>query len=327
MKDGSGLIDRFLTDSSYIKFTFTDKSIAQQRNPINDLNAVNFNYKLIDNYIETSPTSGYIIEKINKDSLILLEKIKNYQDDQLKRFFLISESKLFDSIKRSKIKNRNQIANRYYTPIQEKSLAYLLNKAFKYHHSNFKIKGSININIQNESIETSIIYSSIDDTKILKRIKKTINKSYKYWNLEKFKSLNSISIPFVLKDENKERFRGISIKYFTDSFYQLDNFYGGDVGINMLAGELYSKGVEAYENENYSLAIELFTESYQLDPKNIDALYNRAAVFYKLGHKELACNDWKTLAKLEQMEAIKLIEEHCQTTNNNGSSPISGSFR
>ncbi|WBX77960.1 hypothetical protein PG911_06810 [Tenacibaculum ovolyticum] len=143
-------------------------------------------------------------------------------------------------------------------------------------------------------------------------MKKTIDKSYKMWKLNRFKHLETIKIPFVIKDKKTKTFRGISMKFFTDSFYQLDHFYGGDTKVIKEAGEYFNKGIKAYQNKDYKSSIENFTKSYELDPKNIDALYNRAAIYYETRKFKLACKDWNELSQLGQKGGIELLKNNCK---------------
>ena len=76
----------------------------------------------------------------------------------------------------------------------------------------------------------------------------------------------------------------------------------------------------SYQNKDYDNSIKNFTKSYELDPKNIDALYNRAAIYYETGKLELACKDWNELSELGQKRGIELLRNNCKkTTYNNGS--------
>ena len=47
-----------------------------------------------DNYLKTSETSGYTVERISKDTLILCERIDGQQNDRLKCYHLIREETL-----------------------------------------------------------------------------------------------------------------------------------------------------------------------------------------------------------------------------------------
>ena len=128
---------------------------------------------------------------------------------------------------------------------------------------------------------------------------------------------NQLEMPFVLKDEKTKTFRGISMKFFTDSFYQLDHFYGGDTRVIQKAGEYFNKGIRSYQSKDYESSIKNFTKSYELDPKNIDALYNRAAIYYETGKLELACKDWNELSELGQKRGMELLKNNCKKTTYN----------
>ena len=112
MKDGSNLIDRFLTDSAYVKYSFTHKKVCTNGNPTHKVNQTCFDYTLNNNFIKTSSTSGYFVESIKKDTLILCEKIDGFKNDKLKRFYFVKKKSLFSSIKAQKAQSKNQ--NRKY---------------------------------------------------------------------------------------------------------------------------------------------------------------------------------------------------------------------
>lgn len=319
MKDGSKLIDRFYTDSSYVNYSYKNKQMCTNGNPTHRVNEVCFPSTLNKNFIKTSVTSGYTLERVMNDTLILCEKINGMEDDKLKRFYFVREEKLFNEIKEQKGKSKNQVSNEFYTPVLKSSLMLELNKVFKKKHSNFKLKGKILIDIDNKKIETHISYSNTTDSSKIKRVKKTIDKSYRLWNLKRFKELETLEVPFVLKDEKTKTFRGISMKFFTTSFYQLDHYYGGDIRVIKKAGEYFSKAINAYRNKDYNNSIEYFSKSYELDPKNIDALYNRAAIFYETEKNELACKDWNELSELGQKRGIELLKNNCKKTTYNNS--------
>lgn len=317
MKDGSCLIDRFLNDSSYVNFTFLNKKMTINGKPTHRVNEVSFPYTLKNNFIKTSSTSGYILETIKKDTLIICEKIDGLENDKLKRFYFVREQKLFNEIKERKGTKINQIANKFYTPTLKSSLELELNNAFKKKHSNFKGKGKIQIDLHNKKIETYISYSNTEDSLKINLIKKTIDKSYKLWKLNRFKGLQTLELPFVFKDEKTRTFYGISMKFFTDSFYLLDNYYGGETRVIQKAGEYFNKAIKAYQNKDFNTSIEYFTKSYKLDPKNIDALYNRATIYYETEKMELACKDWNELSELGQKKGIELLKKKCKKTTYN----------
>ncbi|WBX77961.1 hypothetical protein PG911_06815 [Tenacibaculum ovolyticum] len=152
MKDSSNLIDRFLTDSSYVKFSFKKAEMCTNGNSTHKVNESCFSFSINKNFIKTSSTSGYKIERLKNDTLILCERINGMENDKLKRFHFIREQMLFYKIKEAKGKYKNQIANEFYTPTLRSSLELELNKAFKNKHSNFKAKGIITIDLKKSSL-------------------------------------------------------------------------------------------------------------------------------------------------------------------------------
>ena len=317
MKDGSKLIDRFLTDSSYVNYSFRNKNMSMNGNPTHRTNEVCFPYSINRNFIKTSATSGYIIEIIKNDTLVLCEKISGIKDDKLKRFYFVRKEKLFNEIKEHKGTNKNQVANKFYTPTTKSNLIFKLNNAFNKNHDNFRLKGKIIIDIKHKRVQTFISYSSTSDSTKIKRIKKILNKTYKLWDIERFGELETLELPFVLKDQKTKMFQGFSMKFFTTSFYKLNNSNGGDLNLILKAGEYFSKAINAYQNKEYNKSIEYFSKSYELDPINIDALYNRAAIYYETGKIELACKDWIELSNLGQKGGIELLKKYCKKTTYN----------
>ncbi len=83
------------------------------------------------------------------------------------------------------------------------------------------------------------------------------------------------------------------------------------------AREYFNKGISSYQSKDYENSIKNFTKSYELDPKNIDALYNRAAIFFEIEKLELACKDWNELSELGQKRGIELLKKNCKKTTYN----------
>jgi len=73
----------------------------------------------------------------------------------------------------------------------------------------------------------------------------------------------------------------------------------------------FQAGEIALEARKYGAAIYHFTEAYRLDSVMIDALYNRASLYYALGDKEHACQDWQHLASRGQMTGKRTYQTVC----------------
>ncbi|MFH7010861.1 hypothetical protein ACHRV5_03260 [Flavobacterium sp. FlaQc-52] len=77
------------------------------------------------------------------------------------------------------------------------------------------------------------------------------------------------------------------------------------------SSDYFNKALVAYQQKRYSESITYFTESYNFDRKNIDALYNKAAVYFESGDKENACKVWLEISMLGQVNAKQLFLDNC----------------
>jgi tetratricopeptide (TPR) repeat protein len=93
------------------------------------------------------------------------------------------------------------------------------------------------------------------------------------------------------------------------------------------ARELYEQGKEAYANEDYELAIELWQKSYDLSGRPL-LLYNMASAYEKLDRKreaiEMWDEYWRVAPESERTiieRRIKRLEEELGETSDPGPSP------
>ena len=314
MKDGSKLYDRFQEDSTYIKFTFKNKNLCMDYEPLSKENQNCIPYTLENNLIKTSNISGFIIEKIEKDTLILSEKINGLPSSKSKRLYFLNENYIVSKkiIENNGVKNLK--ASKNYTPKLSSSIISPMFKAFDRNPKNLKLKANLVIFPNEKRISTTVFYSTKADSTALKTIKKTIDESFNLWDLSGFENYQSIEIPFVLKSVNSSSFKGIKIEFFTNSFLQLDIVQGGTMQDMMKSSQAFQKALDAYDAKKYSKAIEYFTDAYEYDVKNLDALYNRASSYYQAGDLENACRDWEELKNIGQVKGKELFDYYCNKT-------------
>jgi tetratricopeptide (TPR) repeat protein len=311
MKDGSKLFDRFLEDSTYLEYNIYKNKLCINSNPIHKTNESCLDYTLINNFIKTSQYSGFIIEKASNDSLVLIEKIDGLTDDRLKRFYFVNQEVVLSKFKEENKNRENIIASKLFTPKTNSTIELDLNKAFKNNYSNFELVGNFKIYPNQKKVKTQITFSTQKDSSRIRIVKKVIDDSFEKWNLTNFNDFESIEIPFVLKSEITKRYWGITVVFITENLNELQIIYGGKAEDNRKASEYFSKGISAYQEKKYLKAIEYFTESYRIDPKNIDALYNKGAVYFESGDKENACNVWKEISEMGQVNAKELYLNNC----------------
>ncbi len=227
MKDGSKLFDRFLEDSTYLEYTITKNRICINSNPIHKTNQSCLDFNLINNFIKTSQYSGFLIEKVSNDSLVLIEKIDGLTDDRLKRFYFVNQEVVLSRFKEVSKNRKNIVASKLFTPKTISTIELELNKAFKNNYSNFELIGNFKIYPNQKKVKTEITFSTQKDSSRIRIVKKVIDNTFEKWNLIDFKDFESIEIPFVLKSEITKRYWGIKVLYFTKDLNELEIVYGG----------------------------------------------------------------------------------------------------
>ena len=186
-----------------------------------------------------------------------------------------------------------------------------MNKAFKNNYSNFELVGNLKIYPEQKKVKTEITFSNQNDSSRIRTVKKMIDHSFEKWNMKDFKDYESIEIPFVLKSEITKRYWGISVIFFTKDLTEFERSSGSTMENLRKSSDYFNKALVAYQEKRYSESIMYFTEAYNFDPKNIDALYNKAAVYFESGDKENACHVWLEISMLGQVNAKQLFLEKC----------------
>lgn len=311
MKDGSDLFGRFVEDSVYAEYRIDQNKLCINSNPIHRTNESCLDFTLINNFIKTSQYAGFIIEKVNNDSLILSEKIDGLTDDKLKRLYFRKQEVVLDNFKEEYKNQKNITASKLFTPKTNATIEIDLNKAFKNNYSNFELIGNFKIYPAQKKIKTSVTFSTQNDSSRIRIVKKIIDHSFEKWNLKDFQGYESIEIPFVLKSEITKRYWGISVIFLTKDLTEFERVNGIKMEDLRKSSDYFNKALIAYDEKRYPEAITYFTESYNLDNKNIDALYNKAAVYFESGDKQNACQVWLEISMLGQVNAKQLFLEHC----------------
>lgn len=312
MRDGSRLIPIYHDYIQHFNMTLTKQELITDYYPGQIRNTSSFNYKLKGNELYLSKHFSYFIEKISQDSLIIVEQIDDMKIDKLKRHYLVNKNSI-NTIKRNEHDLDTEIyADYYYTPVFLGDMQKILNNTLKGYRDNLKLKGTINLLIKDKKVDAIVTYRDKVDPLRETTIINFLDNSYPLWDLSGFEKYDKVSIDFVLIMEKTKTFRGLNIALFTDSFTQLKGLYGLPLEIIRESNKYYKMGIEYYNNNQLELAIENFTKSYEVNHTLIDALYNRAASYYNLGKFKEACQDWKTLNNLEQVEGAKMYRNKCK---------------
>jgi tetratricopeptide (TPR) repeat protein len=315
MKDGSKILPTPNSDSTFLEISIKNSKLCFNSNPIYKTNGGWINFSLTENTINTSIISsikaGYEIEKINKDTLIICEKMDDLKNDKLKRYYLVNDKILYAKELEKRKEEKNIIASKLFTPKLNIGIEGEIFKTPKSDMSNFDLIGSLTIFPSKKLVTSEINYSSTKKTSKIEIVSNIINNSFNSWDLTNFEKFESIKIPFIFRSESTEIFKGIKMIFFTNKISEFDFVYRRNLVDMRKSDELFQKGIKAYSEKKYIKAAEYFAESFKTDPENLDALYNKAAAYYEGGDKENACKTWKELVDLGQTNGIELYKNNC----------------
>jgi len=80
----------------------------------------------------------------------------------------------------------------------------------------------------------------------------------------------------------------------------------------LYADGYFNRGSAKYKMGDFAGAIEDYTQVIKINPKDSDAFFNRANIKKEIGDMRGACEDWKKGAELDDEDAVKSIQEHCE---------------
>jgi len=313
MKDSSELIPVYKDYIKHFDITFEKKKYHINYYPAQKFQNATNSYRFKKNKIVVSKHYALEIEKLTKDSLVIVEQMKGLDDDKLKRHYLIKKEKI---VNKQKIIHQglNKItANPYYTPLFTDNIKLYLNRGLNRNHTNLDLKGIIKIYPQKNDIKTIITFRDKTGLYQENMIVELLNNSCHLWDLKYFENYEEVDIEFVIIMTRKgKNSYGLKIGLLTNSFNQLRGLYGLTY-TQITDGNKYLKtGIKYYINKDYKNAIKNFTKSFESNHTLVDALYNRALCYYDTKQYLNACLDWKILSDLGQKRAEKLFNENCE---------------
>ncbi|MDO5979192.1 tetratricopeptide repeat protein [Flavivirga spongiicola] len=311
MKDSSYLIPVYPDYIKHFEMVFRDNDYDTDYYPAQKKDNSNSKYKLRGNRIVASKHFAYEVEKLNKDSLIIVEQMKGVEDDKLKRHYLIKKANINLTEKQKHISSNHLIANPYYTPQFSQNLERYLNRGLQKTHKSLSLKGTINILLKDKKVRTEITYRDKDDPFREGVIVNLLNETFNFWDVSGFENYDSIAINFVIIMEKTKTYRGLNIGLLTDSFTQLRGLYGLTYEQIRDGNKYFNLGLSSFQKDKFDEAIKYFTKSFEINHTKVDALYNRAACYVQKTEYLKACYDWARLAELGQKRGEKLLKENC----------------
>lgn len=315
MADGS----KNLLDAYYpiYQWRVINNRYCEDYNPLYLNNKDCINFTLEKNFIRTSAFSGYQIEKLTDDSLIVVQKVNGIKDDKLNRIWFTKSSKAKKEIIFNTKNDSVLIASKDFTPSISKDIIQEI--IFEFHKKqsslDFTAKGNIVIFPKSKEVTFEVTETNGKNEKNIDLIKNIFAKSYPYWGLSDFKNFQKVYIPLSLNIKvDRNDLLNIQTNY---AFFNTDHksfFDNKNIRNTGLSKNLFDKAIQAYEKKKDDEAIKLFFKSQESDITNLDALYNIVSISLSKNDIQNACEALKRLKNLEQIEGIKLYKEKCNVS-------------
>ncbi|MCV9388510.1 tetratricopeptide repeat protein [Reichenbachiella ulvae] len=292
----------------YTQLKFSESQLRILTHPMYEHKGACYNYYFTDQKIFLSPTHYYEIIGLSEDQLVIRDRTGT-EDGKTLHTFIRAETH-HQAIHQSQVQSEYRVARYGYTPTLKFPLEQMLDSALTDLHDNIQIKGTIMIDVSNQSVFTSIAFSSTRDTDWLKYLKKNLDQSYPLWDINGFEGAKIIQVPFVLQDVKTEDYEGVVMAFLTQSLVSLHEPLRRQQ--RWWANEYFAQAIEAHQNKFKNRAIKLFDKSLELNAENPHALFCRANVYLDKGDEDKACKDWKVLLDQGYEGAMDYYKDNCQ---------------
>lgn len=191
---------------NYLKFKFSNNNLDILNDPTLNFSNKPIPFVIKNKLINTGKITetGFNIEKINSDTLIISDSYEN----KAKRYFFIKDKSFcnFQSIEKDQSETIFT-ANEKCTPKQISSInTFLYSKLKGKISDDFIIKGKLIIYINEAKIEIIIESENLNNEKKLKKYIQYIKETYTFWNLYQFKNIKSVEIPFIFGGHRSKDF-------------------------------------------------------------------------------------------------------------------------
>jgi tetratricopeptide (TPR) repeat protein len=266
---------------------------------------------------ELRPESGALPSRVidaRADTLLVISQVHSIDEiDKKNRYTFLRYDRYVEGLKRDKLipylNDSTIVASELLFPWREED-GILGSLTAKWYEKLKPVSGAIsgyfiinkNGTIGEVRIGTSRSFAK--QKKLIELIKQMTGK----WHLP-IEGLH-VKVPFTLAAVKDGR--SLDIRFRENDFSYFERIPGGFTGPEY--ARMYAsldKGSKLMNEGDFKNAITHLTKVIDMDPLNVEVVYDRASCHFKVGNTELACRDWKYLKDLDQVKGTKLYNEHC----------------
>lgn len=311
-KDGSRIVYHDESEISKTKYYFRQPTVLIAEN---NLYASELKYTVKDKILAIGEFTKYNIDTVDSEILVLTEIPKDeLPDDKINRIILMNRNSIFNYITEN-----NQLGitgdslidfNMQFAPTYYGNIDKLFTQEFIGQKDNKEILGAFVINpkgkIENIQLDNEKNFSKSDIEKIIKIISSTSGS----WIIPVTPKPFYFRINFGLNFSYINPLSGIKFYFNAPS----SKGYGSSLTIKQKseADAYYNRGNDLFQNGKYNKASKQYLKCLQIDSLYIDAYYNLAFSYQKLGDSSMACETWNVLKQMGQKQGEYLYNQNCK---------------
>ena len=322
MKDGSSI---FLKPLNYLtnhglRITKKYYQMAEIRRLMAN-STLPIQYTQRGNELVTAPDSKLLIEKLSADSLILSQVIKNMEDKDLLRYYLVPLNKMMEQKKAAFAGKDTLIANEIISPVYlgiwpSRTVRNITdkNKFTVKPVLDYRFNGAIIIDLEHKKATVNLLDFDPKNKNLIDEKLKSLT-VFKNWNISDFKDYKFVKIPFSFihyyeKEPTVESF-GDVLTFYSDDYKGA--FIKDDVDFDEIdeSNKHFDRAIKEYQKKNYKAAVDYFEKSFKANKRNLNSYYNFADLNFAIGNKEIACETYKFLKDEGQKQAEKDYNLKC----------------
>lgn len=312
-KDGSKIVDHSGLDKGAFVFIFEESSVSILSG---GQYSYEQNFSIKDGVLTIGRFQSYSIDTVNSMTLVLTERhVEQQTDDKINRFTFINRrfhlSYLIQNKQITLISDTLIQCNNEFFPIHNKGdLGQIFMDEFNPVKINTILVGNFIMTPSGEIMSIQVMPNEKLSKKDTDKFVETLKQTSGHWTLPKGTSSLHFKIDFICRFMNKPPLWNISFMFHTQDPNRFD-LTGLTLQQRSEADQHFNKGLRLSNHDKHDKALTEFTKCINIDSLYIDAYYNKAYSYLKLGDKKSACDTWRQLSSMGQNLSIQLYRENC----------------